>query len=100
MTRKQKKSELLGKIARERGYLTSSQLERGLADQRQLRAGGAEFLLGQILVHNHDLSPLQLQELLAAQGRARACGGCGHLTEVLPGKPAFCHGCGRDLGRG
>ncbi|MBI2933265.1 MAG: protein kinase [Planctomycetes bacterium] len=78
-------SELFGHLAMERRYVTLSQVDECLAEQKRLEVEGQQMRLGQIMVRKRYLTTDQFLEVLRLQEeRARVCTQCGETLALPP----------------
>ena len=84
----------LGRLARDRGWLTLDQLEAAVSEQAQLRKIGLRFRIGEVLVRQGALTGQQVRRLLDIQGLlTRFCRLCGSVDL----EPGSCRNCGKPL---
>src|SRR5262249_48554963 len=89
---------IFGELLIERGLASDTQILDAYAFKHRLAAQNIHRYLGEILVERRILSPRQVAELLAQQGkRAVDCAGCGYRFNVAHDQGYGCPECGRRI---
>jgi hypothetical protein len=90
---------LFAELVRQHGFATEAQVEEALELKSQLAAKNVHRYVGEILVERQVLSPAQVAQVLAQQGKVSLqCMACGYRFNAQHREGYICPECGRAIG--
>ncbi|HXX92233.1 MAG TPA: serine/threonine-protein kinase [Planctomycetota bacterium] len=90
---------LFAEIVRAQGFATEAQVAEAFQVKCQLAAQNVHRYVGEILVDRQVLSPSQVTQVLARQGKVSLrCQACGYRFNARHGAGYVCPECGREIG--
>lgn len=93
------RAPLFAELVRQQGYATDQQVEEALRVKSELAAHNVHRYVGEILVERRILSPAQVAQVLAQQGKVSLqCSACGYRFNAQHGDGYACPECGRPIG--
>lgn len=94
------RAPLFAEIARDQGFATEAQVQEALRLKMELAANNVHRYVGEILVERRVLSPSQVAQVLAQQGKVSLqCSACGYRFNAQHGNGYACPECGRPIGQ-
>jgi len=94
------RAPLFAEIACQQGYATDAQVAEALRLKMELASNNVHRYVGEILVERRILSPAQVAQVLAQQGKVSLqCAACGYRFNAQHGNGYKCPECGRPIGQ-